>query len=380
MKRIVQLDFFRGLFLMVMTANHFMSDNNIILRFSREFIGWITAAEGFVFLSGFTTGLVYSNIYKKKGETALQVLAFRRTKTLYKYHLLMAGAILAAIYGLGYMHTYWADRLAVFGAHPGRVVGLMPAFLFLPPLFDILPLYTLFFLFVPVFVRSFFAQKQRAALALSLLVYFFGFFAFEPYFFATSFKKNYMPFLLNPFTWQLLFFVGLYTGYLFYNGKLHGIKKQKNLFAVCLLLSGVFFIAKNLRLTAGLDVDYWLNKDNMGPLRLLNIAVLTFAMTFVVARFKKWFTFRPLCYLGKYSLEVFCFHILLFYPLRPLREPLNNLLTLPIHETFRIYPYETAIMLLVVGALFLAPTLFGKRRRQKPVPQRLQQREHSLVD
>lgn len=380
MNRIVQLDFFRGLFLIVMTADHFMSDNNIIIRFSREFIGWITAAEGFVFLSGFTAGLVYSNIYKKKGETALQAMAFRRSKTLYKYDIGMALGIMAAIYALNYMQAYWTDQLPVLENHPGSAAFLIPFFLFQPPLFDILPVYTFFFLFVPFFVRSFFTNKQRLVLGISLLVYLLGFFVFEKYFFATDFKKNYLPLILNPFTWQLLFVAGLYAGHLLYRGKLHAIKKQKTWFIAGLLLSAIFFVARNFHINGGIDTGYWLNKSNMGPLRVLNIAALTFSMAFIVIKFKRWFTFKPFCYLGKYSLEVFSFHIILFYFLRPFRESLNDRLTIAVHPTFKIYPYETAIMLLVLLSLFIAPWVSLKNRTTARVPQPLPKRESSLVD
>lgn len=86
MHRFHQLDFFRGLLLILITVNHFSSHNNIIVKFTYEFIGWVTGAEGFVFLSGLTAGLIYTYKLNTKGDNYIKTASGKRSGTIYKYH------------------------------------------------------------------------------------------------------------------------------------------------------------------------------------------------------------------------------------------------------------------------------------------------------
>ena len=54
--------------------------------------------------------------------------------------------------------------------------------------------------------------------------------------------------------------------------------------------------------------------------------------------------------------------ILFFYLLRPFETPLKNLWTIKIHETYRLYPWETLLLALVLLSLFSAPFFFLKQK------------------
>jgi hypothetical protein len=63
MKRIIELDGLRGWLLIIIACNHLYG--GYVTQFTREPFGFVSAAEGFVFLSGFVAYLVYARLYVK---------------------------------------------------------------------------------------------------------------------------------------------------------------------------------------------------------------------------------------------------------------------------------------------------------------------------
>lgn len=64
MKRIPALDSIRGLLLVIMTVNHLIwisGGNSVIQLFSLQPLGQFGAAEGFILVSGFLAGAIYSD-------------------------------------------------------------------------------------------------------------------------------------------------------------------------------------------------------------------------------------------------------------------------------------------------------------------------------
>jgi hypothetical protein len=349
MKRILQLDFFRGLFLVVMTTDHFISKSNILKRFTSEFIGWITAAEGFILLSGFTAGLIYTHNYKNKGETFIFKAARKRAWTIYKYHVCLLFFIIACLYIFPYMGSYWKDQYMQLFQKPELYLLLTPLLLYQPIFFDILPMYAIFIFLVPIAIKQFQSDRIWPLVLLS----------FSLYLLCTFWLNEYYNGALTPLIWQLLFLIGSYFGFLFYSGKLKNIHEKTTIFFICCILSILFFIVKNLKIQLpGFDIQYWTHKSHLRPLRLVNIASLTFIMTFIVSKYKSKFTFRPLCYLGKYSLQVFTWHVLLIYMFYPIKKTLNEIWSIPINNFFKIYPLETLLLLLVLLLLFAGPVVF----------------------
>jgi hypothetical protein len=93
-RRSVLIDFLRGLCLVLMTVDHLPVS---LAKFTWQTFGFISAAEGFVFLSGLVAGLVYGRVAITKGVAAVRQRALRRALTLYLTNAaLMTLAILAA--------------------------------------------------------------------------------------------------------------------------------------------------------------------------------------------------------------------------------------------------------------------------------------------
>ena len=85
MARRNELDALRGIFLLVMAAVHLPT---ALSPYANEPFGYASAAVGFVFLSGFLIGSIYTPLILQRGLAYVRGRLFRRAHTLYRYHLL----------------------------------------------------------------------------------------------------------------------------------------------------------------------------------------------------------------------------------------------------------------------------------------------------
>ncbi|MDB5263401.1 MAG: hypothetical protein JWQ14_2684 [Adhaeribacter sp.] len=366
MKRIIQLDFFRGFFLILITTNHFLSWQNIIHRFTHEFIGWVTAAEGFVFLSGLTAGIVSSRKLVEHGGVYILIAAIKRAWTIYKYHLVLFLLVAIIFYSHSVMEDYWYQNYSDFELlfqKPLFSVLLTGLLLYQPIYMDILPMYALFVLLLPFTLKGFQNGQAGTILIISFLVYLMGIFdlqsAFFHYFEFFEFIDKVDTGFFNLLSWQILFIAGLYFGFLTYQNRISGILQNKRLIYSAVSICVLLFLTKTLDSlldSSALDLDFWVSKENLGPIRLLNFSALAVVFSFLASRYKQWFSFKPVCYLGKYSLEVFSFHILLIVIFKPIKDIINNLYTIRLMDGLYIKPGSTLMLLFIlIPALFLAP-------------------------
>ena len=80
MKRLWELDAARGLMLVLMTITHVPS--RLTDPVGQPF-GFVSAAEGFVLLSAFVSGLVYSRIGYRQGVDVMRTAFWRRALKIY---------------------------------------------------------------------------------------------------------------------------------------------------------------------------------------------------------------------------------------------------------------------------------------------------------
>jgi hypothetical protein len=144
-ERAWEIDALRGLMLVLMTATHLPT------RFSGPLgqpFGFVSAAEGFVLLSGFMAGVVYMKRHERHGEDEMRAAFRQRVAKIYLWQvasLLLLCTVIAFIGAarqqdaiVDLLSYYWEEPLAAF------VGGLF--LLYNPPLLDILPMYILFML------------------------------------------------------------------------------------------------------------------------------------------------------------------------------------------------------------------------------------------
>jgi len=169
LRRLPELDALRGLFLVWMTLTHLPT------RFS-DFVnqpfGYISSAEGFVFLSALLIGRLY--IRKSMEDPAgVRAQMWKRSLKLYAYHMfLLAFAFTVAASWAVHAHRAAITNLLNFYLnHPGVAIAGSIFLIYCPPLFDILPMYVLFLFLTPIFLSAAVRLGWRSVLAASVLIW-----------------------------------------------------------------------------------------------------------------------------------------------------------------------------------------------------------------
>src|SRR5579862_1134045 len=174
-----ELDALRGLFLVWMTLTHLPT------RFSdfvNQPIGFVSSAEGFVFLSALLVSRVYMRQALEDG-TALRTKLWRRSLKIYAYHLLMLALAftVAAAYAVTTHRAAIYNLLNFYIAHPFVAIIGSVLLLYCPPLLDILPMYVTFLFFSPMILSAAVQLGWRKILLASGLVWLLAQFGLRDY-------------------------------------------------------------------------------------------------------------------------------------------------------------------------------------------------------
>jgi len=322
MQRFVQIDALRGLFLVVIMMNHL---ETFFKKYTYEPFGFISAAEGFVFMSGLVAGLVYTRKLARYGREQMVNSVMSRSFTIYKYHVALYLSWLLLLLVMQYISpywvTFWTERMDL--PEGNRFVTFLLGFvlLYLPKGMDILPMYFVFLLLLPLAIRQFRRGKAVITLLISLAVWAAAQAGLKNILIKIIFagKPMYMGYF-DVFGYQLLFMAGAYIGYLLSTGQMrediYGAK-----FLIPMLCIGLFFFAKRHGLI-DLPIPEWqwqklITKVKVGPLRLVNFVTHVYLIACLLRKFPTWMRWRPLVFLGKHSLQVFSYHLLLLLVIAP---------------------------------------------------------------
>jgi hypothetical protein len=204
-QRLVELDFFRGLVLLIIVVDHI--GGSMLSRFTLHAFALNDAAEVFVFLGGFATATAYVSMSRRRSESAARVRFVKRAFEIYRAFLVTAALMLVVSFVLRPMFGH-APNLALHDldsliAQPVASIAQILTFERQPYLAAVLPMYALFALSVPV-VLPLARSKPWLLLGLSLALW-----AFAPGIgeFMPSVDDNLWDF--NPAAWQLMFVLGV---------------------------------------------------------------------------------------------------------------------------------------------------------------------------
>ncbi|KIH81707.1 OpgC protein [Pseudomonas batumici] len=324
-----RIDFFRGLALIFIFWDHV--PQNPLAHLTVRNVGFSDAAEIFVFLAGFAALLAYGKIARRDGYLVACVRILRRAWVLYVVHIFLLALLMGIVF---FANSQVETRdlvqemgLQYFLTHPQQALVDELLLRFKPNLMDPLPLYILLLLGLPL-ILPMLLHKAEYVVGLSVLLYLLA-----PWFQWNLAAQEGGVWFFNPMAWQLLFVLGGAAA-------IHGQRESRPetralsrqpLFVTCvvyLLLCAV--IALSWKWPALHDafmpklLGEWLypiSKTNLSPARLLHFL----AMAYVVAKLlpngiwlDHWLA-RQSRRMGRYSLEVFCFGVLL----APLADMLN---------------------------------------------------------
>ncbi|AET91027.1 hypothetical protein BYI23_B004200 [Burkholderia sp. YI23] len=204
-QRLVELDFFRGLVLLIIVIDHI--GGSMLSRFTLHSFALNDAAEVFVFLGGFATATAYVSLAERRSESAARVRFLKRAFELYRAFVVTAVLMLVASFVLRPLFGH-APNLALHDldsllSEPVSSIAQILTFERQPYLAAVLPMYAFFALAVPVMLplaRS----KPWLLLGLSLALWAFAAQIGEH---MPSVDDNLWDF--NPAAWQLMFVLGV---------------------------------------------------------------------------------------------------------------------------------------------------------------------------
>ena len=353
--RDARLDAMRGLLLILMAAVHVPTPVSHTLQ---EPWGFMSNAEGFIFLSACLAGFVYGKTYRQGDWPAMSRRVWKRTKQIYFVHLAVVLPMALTAWLFAGRLTPLANHFHDFLDHPLGALALMPLLLHQPPLFDILPLYIIFLGATPWLLALARRRGWKTILVFSAL----GWLAVQIRQGAalTGNPSDWLPLrwgAFDFFAWQLLWVGGLAVGETALRRPLLTGSWRFAVAAVAapLVLAGL--LAQHGFFSFNPDWFLWMDKWTLGPLRLLNFA----AWAALLLAWNPHVPTRPLAHLallGRHSLAVFAFHL-----------PLVIVASTVIQMREFSPAMQTVIGLLVIATLFLwAAWLERDRTRPDQAP------------
>jgi len=315
-KRRPELDALRGLFLVWMTLTHLPTRLSDLVN---QPFGFVSSAEGFVFLSAMLVATLYIHQAAEDGEGVRSKL-WKRALRIYGYHLIMLAMVFTVVAAFA-AHTHRAaiyNLLNFYLAHPVTAIIGSVLLIYCPPLLDILPMYVTFLLLTPYILSVAVKRGWNRILIVSGFVWLVAQFGLRTWVHSLVVHSTGLHIPLqetgafNLFAWQAIWVLALWLGAKSTQGENPLSKLPGFVFplsgAVCLFFLGVRHDWLGVHLTQeslGLALDKW----QIGPLRMLNL----FAFSCMVYWSRKYLTkmvlVEPFLTLGKASLEVFCAHV-----------------------------------------------------------------------
>lgn len=352
-----------------MTIDHLPT--NPVHRFSNPIyglVGFFTAALGFVFLSGVVVGLVYDRDRVLNGMGSMFRRVLRRMRAIYFTQIVMWVLLIAAVE----LHLRGVARwqLDLLGDAPGKAAVFSATLLYEPKYLGILPMYLVFLLLTPIILWQFGKGRVAPVLALSAATWLVsGLLIRLPQ------NPNGVDFGgFSPFAYQFLFVVGLAFGANQLSIERLRPTVRKWLIGSSVVLATAFFALRleyalagqlltvpvDLQPRRGLHMSSLFSQAELGPLRLVNFAAFGIVLYWICGKIR-WNEvdlrgFRWLSLLGRHSLPVFAWSVLMTYALAAL------------------FPLKTSHTLGVVTVVFATASLtipaklrsMISRRRRKP--------------
>ena len=311
-QRLASLDLLRGLMLILISINH---SPFWIKAYTEEFVGYVSAAEGFVFVSAFLAGIVFTRTEHGKGFPVAAKASFRRAWQIYVAQLLLLGALLFLSVAFHPHLAGMTEFIRPFLEAPISA-GVAAAFLlYRPSLLDILPMYVLFSILTP-FV-FYIARRFGWGVVLSggAILWAASQFGLRQMLFG---PVQELPFVrlgaFDLFAWQIIWCFGLWLGTRWQTGQ--RVPEFRLLNGLAVLVAVLFLV---LRWNWHLGEDFvtgsgwWLfAKWGLGPARILNFAALAWIVVLLrpwldrLEPYVRWFSL-----IGRHILPVFCTQIAL---------------------------------------------------------------------
>src|SRR5712664_2545757 len=319
-ERELRLDLFRGLALWLIFIDHLPP--NILTWFTIRNYGFSDATEIFIFISGYTAAFVYGRAMLEQGVVVASARIMRRVWQIYVAHVFLFTIFLAEIsyVATSFENPLYSEEMGIMDFLKQPDVTIVQALLlrFRPVNMDVLPLYIVLMLFLPLIL---WLMKWRADVALALSVALYAI-AWQYDWYLSAYPNGFWAF--NPFAWQLLFVFGAWCAL---GGALRMsriISSRITLWICFAYLFAAFCVTMTwyfpqLGHLMPRRVEQWMYPINKTDLDVLRFAHFL-ALAAITVRFlpKDWPGLkspwlRPLILCGQHSLEIFCLGVFLAF-------------------------------------------------------------------
>ena len=327
LERRPELDALRGLFLVWMTLTHLPTHASDLVN---QPFGFVSSAEGFVFLSALLTARLYIR-KAATDEEGLRAKLWKRALHIYGYHVLLLAFAFTIAAWVG-VHTHrlaLTNLLTFYLAHPFTAIIGSLLLIYCPPLLDILPMYVIFLCASP-YILAFAARRGwKLLISASTFIWILAQLGLRTWIHWLVVHVTHLQIPLqetgafNLFAWQAVWLLGMWIGAESANPSPTGGLPFRHLprYAypiasfVCLIFLGIRhqwlnWLSPHLTQDGlGLQLDKW----QIGPLRAVNLIAFSIVLYWLRKPVKRIVLIEPFLTLGKASLEVFCAHIVFVF-------------------------------------------------------------------
>lgn len=335
--RNLALDGLRGFFLVIMAINHLFGA--YVRTFTAEPIGPVSAAEGFVLLSGIVFAMVYGN------RDRIFAVTGKRLWFVYRWQMAGVLAIVAGCFAVPALYDQlWAPffGLAPVKEHFGQTLVAMFTLTFVPGFHDVLAIYLLSLALAPfglLLLRKGLGWLWLAiSAALWLAAKWLTADMANPVLNMILPDITFTPGYFDILAWQFLFQIGLVLGFyakhrqlnFYVPNKVFNLAVVVSIVATTVLwqLNKYGMVTINLFALAGGDntMQSALGNDTpaLGLLRIAYALLVAYGAMLVVRFAPSVLSLRYFVFLGQHSIAVFVFHAVAVYWLAAVAFPHNT--------------------------------------------------------
>ncbi|EHS48975.1 Uncharacterized conserved protein UCP028704, OpgC [Rhizobium sp. PDO1-076] len=346
MKRLDVIDGMRGYFLVFMLVNHLVFTGGLwLVEINHRNLAFVEDAQGFVFLSGLLTGMVYARKMMKDGYAVGRDRIWSRALELYRYAMgimLVVLALQLILPGAGAIWQNWLGPTKLFD--PSSLAPVI-SFLFQPTFMDILPQYIVYMLFAPIVIWLCLRGQWLGVAIGSLLIWMAAQLGLQRAltyplneWLAGAPDKEGLRVSFNLLGWQIVFFAGIIGGSLTSTKQIEWQKMfnpRNTTLAWTALAICLFFMPLRIMTAHGLMPGVVLEKFGLmevradfGPVYLLNFAAVAYGLAWLLIAgprsengtirkiangLTSLFSLKILQLLGRHSLQIYVWHVLIVY-------------------------------------------------------------------